>query len=190
MIIGYDNKVFRRIGIALSIVWALVVCSTIHCPAVRYTNILKTFDISNRGCSARFELEACVTPLSDRGSLSQEFIVVIASTRMFELAPEMGLVLPGTKDRKPVHDTLFKSTGGYMLFWVVPCRNFRGIAHLARLSATRNQYRRVDFMYAYNGVSRFIWYSDCYQFSEKTNKCIKNSCSIPPPHRFGGGGGL
>ena len=83
---------------------------------------------------------------------------------------------------------LFESP--YMLFEYIPMRNFRGIARLVRLLATRNQYRRVDFMRAYMSYRRFVWYLEWFQLHENSNTRLSNTLYVPITHKFVGGGNV
>ena len=125
------NGVLRRMSIALVVGWGLLVFIILHSPALCEKSTFVGKKVRCRNPDGFLNILTGSETLLDYTSSPEWVCGVIASTRDTALAPETGLVLPGTKNRKPVHVMLFESP--YMLFEYIPMRNFRGIARLVRL---------------------------------------------------------
>ena len=111
---------------------------------------------------------------------------VIASTSVIELAPMQGLVLPGTKNRKPVPRPL--PLFAFMLYAVIPRRDYSRGASISRLMATRNQYRRLQFIHLYKSTSELLWYHLCCRNYVVETWPQPVIVTIPIQHRIIGGG--
>ena len=119
-------------------------------------------------------------------SIGFGFDRVIASTSVIELAPMQGLVLPGTKNRKSVHRQL--PLFAFMLYSVIPRRDCSRGASISRLLATRNQYRRLQFIHLYQAASELQWYhAYCRNYVVKTWP-QPVTVTIPTRDRIVGGG--
>ena len=111
------------------------------------------------------------------------------SEKLVRSASRLGNQAPCNPDpglQKPVPRT--SPCFVFMLYPFIPMRVCRRFAYFARLMATRNQYRRLDFLHLYKNNSEFCWYYIyCHHpVAEATTRPIM--ISIPMQRRTVGGG--
>ena len=150
------RKTFRTtwLNIALAFAWVLTVFVALNSPVEKG---LQRVAVSNERPTYSVSHPAQVfTLFFDEKNPTYHRVEVIASTYVNALAPAQGLVLPGTKNEKPAH--VLRCSFDFMLLSIIPKRNRDGHMRAVRLLATRNQYRRVDFLCAYASVCRIDWY--------------------------------
>lgn len=99
-----------------------------------------TYILTNKGGPHCITLPICCT--------------VFASTHEINLAPVKGLVLPGTKSRKPEH-MIFSLFIPMTYYLFNPRYDINQVVFSARLKATHNQYRRHVFLHLYRNILRY-----------------------------------